>query len=432
MTSNSHTPLSSRAKIAGALGIGFGFFAGVGVTGLSLMMGVLGIWAWIIGLRGPKRPLWGAIKNSFKRTYLVWICFVGFVVWVMITALWSPASELAGESVRRIGAMLLLAPVAVWAASSMGTQNAKTSQAALLAGLAMAYFILLFEVLTGAAMNRLASPEKEPLAIAGDLGRAATAILALFWTGFACLHKTIQQRGVLIWYGVTSFVIALQFGTDLNAVGIVFGSVMAVLALFYPRFAIGLVSAGSALTIMVAPFLYVLVAKFSTSLMPSGVLPLSYARRAQMWQVSSDLIAQKPLEGWGLGAGSTFDRIITYGGIEWPLIQLHPHAAPLHIWLETGAIGATLISLTIVLAGAGAISAFKRHKVAASVLVGGITFLALQWGLSHSAWREWMWVTFAFVIASSLSLRVPQKRVPFVERRKAFVDRRKAGRDRRA
>jgi hypothetical protein len=75
------------------------------------------------------------------------------------------------------------------------------------------------------------------------------------------------------------------------------------------------------------------------------------------------------------------------------------------VWLETGAIGAILASIAIIAAGSAAISTFGRHRVATSALVGGLTFLALQWGLSHAAWREWMWTSFAAVIAFSLALR---------------------------
>jgi O-antigen ligase len=397
--------LSPRAKIAGALGIGFGFFAGAGVTGLSMLVAILGIWAWIVGLRGQRPAFLGAVKASLKKNVLAWLSFVGFFGWVMITAFWSPATELAGESVRRITVMVLLTPIVVWAVASQNQNDAQMFRRALVAGLVIAGTILLFEVISGASLNKIASPEKEMLAINGDLGRAATASLALFWAGFACIHHDYGRGGVLVIFVMICGFLSFQFGTDLNAVGLIAGSVMALITLRFSRFAIGLLSGGVALLIMIAPVFYVFAAKLATGLMPDGVLPLSYARRAQMWEVSSQLIAQKPLTGWGVGAGSTFDRVISYGGFDWPLIQLHPHAAPLHIWLETGAIGASLASLAILFAGLGAISTIGRNKVAAAALVGGLTFLAIQWGFSHAAWREWMWVSFAMVVAAALSLR---------------------------
>jgi O-antigen ligase len=154
-----------------------------------------------------------------------------------------------------------------------------------------------------------------------------------------------------------------------------------------------------------APLLYPFLAKVTVAMVPAEQLPMSYGRRAQMWNLSAELIAQNPLAGWGLGAGSIFDKVVRYQGLDWAEIQRHPHAAPLHIWLETGAVGAVLASIAIIFAGGAAVSTFGRHKAAASALVGGLTFLAVQWALSHSAWRDWMWTSFAAVIAFSLALR---------------------------
>jgi O-antigen ligase len=397
--------LSERAKIAGALGIGFGFFAGAGVTGLSMLVGVLGVWALAFAIMSQGRPVLDAIGQGLKSNWLVWLLFVIFVGWVLVSATWSPATKLAGESVRRITAMAILAPLAVWAASTHKSEDQLTAHRALLAGLGIALFILLCELLSDADMNQIASPEKEPLAIAGDLGRAATATLALSFVGLAVLRRHFDNRyAVFGFVGVCGF-LAFQFNTDLNAVGLILGGVAALVALSFPRVALGVLSASCALIMMSAPLLYPLITKVAVHFAPGGQLPLSYGRRAQMWQVAADLIVQKPLSGWGLGGASTFDKVIRFGGFDWPLIQLHPHAAPLHIWLETGAIGATLASLTIIAAGGAAIGAFGRHKVACSALVGGLTFLAINWAFSHAAWREWMWTSFAALLVFAFSLR---------------------------
>jgi O-antigen ligase len=402
----SHTnSLLTPGKMAGAFGIAFGFFAGTGVTGLSMAAGIIGLWALFYGVGSPTRPLFGAIKRGLTNNWLVWLMLLAFSSWVMITALWSPADTLAAESVRRILAMTILAPLAIWGCLRSVPANIDVAHKSLLAGLGIALFILVFETLSRGAINKIASPEKDPLAIAGDLGRAASATLALFWAGFELLKRFYASPRLHFGFAIICGFIAFQFGTDLNVVGLVLGSIAAWIASGFPRFALGSLSAGCALIVLSAPLLYPFITKIATAIIPGGELPLSYARRAQMWQVSSDLIAQKPLTGWGLGAGSVFDRPISYGGFEWPLIQLHPHAAPLHVWLETGAVGAVLASLTILAAGFAAATAFHRQKAALSALVGGTTFIAINWAFSHAAWREWVWVSLAAVILYALLLR---------------------------
>ncbi len=401
----SNAPLSTRAKIAGTLGVGFGFFAGTGVTGLSLLIGLVGLWALIYGISAHDKPLVTAIAQGVFRQWFAWLVFFAFVGWVMLTALWSPAQELAGESVRRLATMVVFAPLAVWACASIDEGDQKMARRAVVAALGIALFVLVFEAISTGAMNKIASPEKDPLAIAGDLGRAGTATLSLFWIGFACLQRDTHDRRFLVGFVVVSGVIALQFGTDLNAVGLIVGTCAALLALWFPRITLGILSGCCAMIMISAPLSYPFITKLAVAIAPGGHLPMSYGRRAQMWNVSAELIAQKPLTGWGVGAGSTFDKTVRFEGFDWPQIQLHPHAAPLHVWLETGAIGAMLASIVIIAAGSAAIRVFGRHKVATAALVGGLTFLALQWGLSHAAWREWMWTSFAAVIAFSLALR---------------------------
>jgi O-Antigen ligase len=416
VNAQSDAGLTTRAKIAGTFALGFGFFAMVGVTGLSLVIGLVGLWALVWGLTSAKRPLLAAFSQGIAKNWLAWLSFGAFVVWVMASATWSPAPELAAQSVRRLACMGILAPLAIWASASTSEADQVTLRRAIIAALGMALVFLSFETLSGAAANKLASPEKDPLAIAGDLGRAATATLCLTWIGFACIKRSNFGPRLLFGLVIFSGFVALQFGTDLNAVGLVLGTCAALLALTFPRVAIGILSGISALIVISAPELYPFLTKIAVAIAPGGHLPMSYGRRAQMWNLAADLIAQKPLTGWGLGAGSTFDKVVRFEGFDWPQIQLHPHSAPLHIWLETGAVGAILASIAIIAAGGAAISTFGRHKVAASVLVGGLTFLALQWGMSHAAWREWMWTCFAMIIAGALALR------DFAPKRSVFED----------
>jgi exopolysaccharide production protein ExoQ len=397
--------LTTPAKIVGALGIGFGFFAGAGVTGLFLWLGALGLWSLYYGLISDGRPLLGTLKSGFARHGLAWLALALFVIWALSSAIWSPAHVLAGETVRRLIPLAILLPLAVWVSASVEARDRDLALRSLLAGLAISMSILTFEAISHGAINKVASPEKDPLAIAGDLGRAATATLALFWLGFACLRQRGIHMSYIIILVAISFYLSTQFGTDLNAVGLVFGTLMALLALSFPRFTLGTLTMGSAAWLVAAPYTYPLLTKLAFSIAPNGQLPLSYGRRTQMWQVGVDLISQKPVAGWGLGSASTFDRTIQYGGFDWPLIQLHPHAAPLHIWLETGVVGAFLGALAIITAGFAAIRAFGRSRVAASALVGGLTFLVLHWSFSHSIWREWMWCSLAALVTFSLILR---------------------------
>ncbi len=408
LDSSPNRPLGTRAKIAGAFGIAFGLFAGTGVTGLAMSLGIAGLWGLIYSFRAPGQSLDKAFVAAFKKHGATWLCLILFVIWVLLTSLWSPAGDLAAETTRRLAAVFVLAPIGIWAVYGCEGEDRLLAQRAIIAGVFMSLGILTSEALNHYAMNRFASPDKESLEIAGDMGRAAAATLTLFWVVYACLYQQLSDPRIRLLLVALSIFISLQFGTDINALGLAVGTIAALFALRFPRLALGLVSGGTAALIAAAPLIYPAIAQVAFQLWPGDEMPLSYGRRAQMWETASEYIAQKPLTGWGLGAGSIFDTPIIYGGFTWPIIQLHPHSAPLHIWLETGGIGALLASITVIMAGVVAIRVFGQYRVASAALVGGLTFLALNWGFSHSAWREWVWVSFATLIAFSFMLRNPR------------------------
>ena len=401
--------MNPSAKIAGAFGIGFGFFAGTGVSGLAMSLGIAGLWGLIYGLRAQGKPLDKAFVRALKKHGETWLCLFLFAMWVLLTAIWSPAPELAAETVRRLAAVCVLAPIGIWAVYGCQGEDRLLAQRAIVAGVFVSLGIMVSEAINHYAMNRFASPNKEPLEIAGDMGRAASATLTRFWVAYACLYQQLSDARIRLLLVAVAIFTSLQFGTDINAVGLAVGTIAALFALSFPRLALGLVSGGAATLIAAAPLIYPAIAQVAFQLVPGDKMPLSYGRRAQMWETASNYIAQKPLTGWGLGAGSTFDTPIMYGGFEWPIIQLHPHAAPLHIWLETGGIGALLAAATLIMAGGVAIRVFGRYRIATAALVGGLTFLFLNWGFSHSAWREWVWTSFAALIAFSFMLRNPRR-----------------------
>jgi O-antigen ligase len=374
-----------------------------------MSLGIAGLWGLIYSFRAPGKSLDKAFIGVLKRRGATWLCLSLFAMWVLLTAIWSPAPELAAETVRRLAAVCVLAPIGIWAVYGCQGEDRLLAQRAIIAGVFVSLGILVSEAMNHYAMNRFASPEKEPLEIAGDMGRAASATLTLFWVAYACLYQQLSDARIRFLLVAMAIFTSFQFGTDINAVGLAVGTVAALFALSFPRLALGLVSGGTAVLIAAAPLIYPAIAQVAFQLVPGDKMPLSYGRRAQMWETASDYIAQKPLTGWGLGAGSTFDTPIMYGGFEWPIIQLHPHSAPMHIWLETGGIGALLAAVTLIMAGGVAIRVFGRYRVATAALVGGLTFLALNWGFSHSAWREWVWASFATLIAFSFMLRNPRR-----------------------
>ena len=114
-------------------------------------------------------------------------------------------------------------------------------------------------------------------------------------------------------------------------------------------------------------------------------LPKTDALRMDYWSHAIDWIGLHPLRGWGLDASRMFG----------PGIILHPHNAPLQIWLELGAVGAVAAAAFwgYVFAGLSRPTpSLSAAAAAASIAV------YLLFGVNFGVWQEW-WLALGALVA---------------------------------
>jgi O-antigen ligase len=137
-------------------------------------------------------------------------------------------------------------------------------------------------------------------------------------------------------------------------------------------------------------------------------LPLSWQMRLEIWRFAEARIAEKPITGWGLDGGRSFaGQVSQVGDLTFPSLPLHPHSVSLHVWLETGAIGAALAAAAI-LAVAGATAhalRAQRHLLAAAA--AAMATIGVIWNVSYGAWQEW-WMVVPFTIAALIAASASQ------------------------
>ena len=118
------------------------------------------------------------------------------------------------------------------------------------------------------------------------------------------------------------------------------------------------VAAFAVLLVLSAPLLPPLLPQPKELAESTPWVPNSTRHRIMIWQFTADRIAERPVLGWGLNGsrsipgntGKTEIWLQDPNGIRpaFPLLQdnlpLHPHNFALQIWLETGGIGALLVS----------------------------------------------------------------------------------------
>ncbi len=121
--------------------------------------------------------------------------------------------------------------------------------------------------------------------------------------------------------------------------------------------------------------------------------------RLAIWRKVIEVIDKDPIFGQGLGVLRTMRERIPSGVFKGELyVPNHAHNMVLQLWAETGAIGASLVALAIVLAGFRMPEPRKLGVAGflAAALAGGFIAIAL---VSFDLWNDWWWATAGLLSA---------------------------------
>ena len=333
-----------------------------------------------------------------------------FLAWVGISFLWSPYDNPQQLPKTLIGVPLYLL-LALRVGGLEGRWRTRCEAAMIFLVIALGLF-LLAETLTAGAMTHAFKiavegydtlPEAEVVIYVNrNLGHAAVPLLLLAGPAALIAYRAGGLIvGVLVM--LLAAVAAFSFGTEVNAVAFVLGFLAAVLTAFWPRPMIagvfGIVAGGVLVVPVVLPGL---IALMPESLRES--LPLSWVWRLEIWTYVSELIKDKPLFGYGLDASRPLNGEMELGGYQIERLPMHPHNASLQIWLETGLIGAVLLTCMLVFLGGRIASAprLTRDQAIATawVLVSYVSLVLFSYGV----WQEWHQAAAALAATAVLFL----------------------------
>ena len=214
---------------------------------------------------------------------------------------------------------------------------------------------------------------------------------------------------IVVLAGISAF----AFETQVNAAAFILASVAALMTAFWPRTMVTIAFGVTAGMLVVMP----LALPELIALIPQGLrdaLPLSWVWRLEIWTYAGELIRDNPWIGYGLDASRPLNRELLLEGFTVEALPMHPHNATLHVWLETGAVGAVLLATTLVAMGgriAGAQNLSRLQAVGAVwVFVVYVSLIVFSYGV----WQEWHQGTVALAATSVffLGAKRPQKTRP--------------------
>jgi exopolysaccharide production protein ExoQ len=344
--------------------------AGLSAAGLVLSTG---------GLK-PRLPL--ALATGLLGVLLIWGVF---------SALWSvdPLRSL-------IVAARLAGLLAIGLALTAAADRIKAPQRLnllLLAGLALGVLMAAVDLVTQGAVG---APFTDRAYQAAGLNRASVSFAILLLPAAAVLFCRGQTIFALILVSITATVIGALAGTA--AKGALVAGLSAGFALYALRARLARAAAIASVVIAItAPLTFAKLAQLSVFSETADAVKFSAGHRLYIWSFAGDRIAEHALTGWGLDAS----RAMPGGGDPvrpgqtW--MPLHPHNAPLQLWLELGVPGAVVFALLVALAWLGLAEVDWPRPFAAAA--GASLMAALVASLaSYGMWEEWWLSTLSFCL----------------------------------
>lgn len=314
--------------------------------------------------------------------------FAGLALWALASCLWSfPDSEpfarwATAAAMLASGAGLLLAMPALNTAAVVPLARG------LQAGLALAVALFLVELLFGSPVIQcLYGDFPVPGEALAELNRAASLLALFAW--WLALRQGGGWRGLLVPGALALLLLFFQSSTTL--LGLACGLALALAALWRGRLALWLAVAATLLALYALPF--VALALESRGLAEADWLPNSFRYRVQIWGFVADRILERPWFGWGFEASRAmpdFGEVSLMGAQR--IIPVHPHSAPLQLWLELGLVG----TLPVLLLLGVALRTAARLPQAARVAAYGFFGTAL--GLSLTGYGLWQGHSLALVL----------------------------------
>ena len=165
--------------------------------------------------------------------------------------------------------------------------------------------------------------------------------------------------------------------------------------LYWRRRAVARIAAAlSLVAVLTAPLTLPLLADDPLVLRDADAVKTSLAHRFYIWDFVGKRIAERPLLGWGLDAARAIPGGKELIRLDQRRLPLHPHNAPLQLWLELGLPGAVLFALLLgwLWLRLGAVAWPPLYAAAAGgSLAASCAVLSASWGV----WQEWWLATLA-------------------------------------
>jgi hypothetical protein len=360
--------------------------AAFGALGIPLFLCIAGV--------ASIRP--SLLLAAVEKRPLSIVLLLALTVWVVASSAWSPYPR---APLQALQIAIMVAAGLMFVASATAPSARRFTRALGIGAFVVLGILLSIEALWGMPLNGAGTPGAPVDELLRNVGRGATVLVAITWTAAAALFA--YRTATLTAFGIAALAlggfVALQFGQSAHALAFAVGGVVFALALAAPRRMLDGVTGLLAVWTVAAPWV--------TPTMTSAPhltedMPRSWLERIRIWNYTADRIAEQPWIGRGLDAARAPPHTAD--------IPLHPHSASLHLWFDTGVIGAVLAASVLIVGGRALARLFDGNRLGAAGASATIASLGVVANVSYGLWAEW-WICTLFVAAALVGALAPLK-----------------------
>ena len=336
------------------------------------------------------------------------------LAWGALSALWAVEPDLAISRAAKLTAATAFGVIILVGLVNLPGKRRFQIGIALCIGLALAVVIIAVDLWLEGGLRRAIRDDASYVGMA-SLNNGMTWIMLLIWPAALWLWRAAGITGrrwlrliapVLV-AACVPLLMKLESQSSLTAFGLGSATFIAVAAA--PRLVPYAMAIGIAVSTVAAPLAVLVVFKATRLTEWFQALPSTMVHRAYIWEFSAQRIMERPLLGWGLDSSRVIPgghRMVTdvnpdlshnvYGLME--LMPLHPHNAPLQLWLELGLPGALLF---VAVTGALLVAIARRVRdrlaaaTATTVLVVAIALSSFSYGIWQTWWLAALWIVAA-------------------------------------
>jgi O-antigen ligase len=340
----------------------------------------------------------------FKRPPWSLILAIAFLFWAVISASWSPVENKMQALRLALGAPLY-ALFAFRIGALLDPWKGRVEAGLVFLVFALGFFFFA-ESLTGGALTTSFKTAVEGY-VPGDQ-HTITKVNQLLGHGVFPFIMLIGPAAAITWReggpAIGAMLVALglfsAFSFDLaaNSVGMTLAMIAAFVAWRRPRLAVSLAFGLTAGAMLVLPLLLPTFAGLLSDEVRAA-MPHSWEWRLEIWARGGEFMRESLWFGHGLDAARPLHAEGELRGVMTDFMPIHPHSAPIQIWLETGLMGVMLAAGGLTMLGGRIAGAPRLSQPQAAAVVWILTIYVVQTYLSYGAWQEWHQSALALAVA---------------------------------